>query len=111
MYINLSDSRLFYIIKCRRLNLFVVLFQQLQLDQLVDHIGNCEVEYSIIEKNVLFSQGVVIGQTLYLSGSIGLDPTTGQFAGEGVQEQTRQVDLDIDLGLVFRSSLVIKKSW
>jgi enamine deaminase RidA (YjgF/YER057c/UK114 family) len=29
---------------------------------------------------------------MYLSGSIGLDPTTGQFAGEGVQEQARQVD-------------------
>ncbi len=39
-----------------------------------------------------FSQGVVIGQTLYLSGSIGLDPQTGRFAGEGVQEQARQVD-------------------
>ncbi|CAF5043351.1 unnamed protein product, partial [Rotaria magnacalcarata] len=33
---------------------------------------------------------VVIGHTLYLSGSIGLDPTTGLFAGEGVQEQARQ---------------------
>ena len=38
------------------------------------------------------SQGVLIGQTLYLSGAIGLDPKTGQFIGEGVQEQTRQVD-------------------
>jgi 2-iminobutanoate/2-iminopropanoate deaminase len=46
----------------------------------------------MIKKNVLFSQGVVIGQTLYLSGSIGLDPKTGQFAGEDVQEQARQVD-------------------
>ena len=33
-----------------------------------------------------------MGQTLYLSGSIGLDPTTGQFAGESVQEQARQVN-------------------
>ncbi|CAF3226630.1 unnamed protein product [Rotaria socialis] len=37
-----------------------------------------------------YSQGVVIGHTLYLSGSIGLDPRTGLFAGEGVQEQARQ---------------------
>ncbi|CAF1194913.1 unnamed protein product [Adineta steineri] len=37
-----------------------------------------------------YSQGVVIGQTLYLSGSIGLDPATGKFAGESVQEQARQ---------------------
>ena len=39
-----------------------------------------------------FSQGVLIGHMLYLSGSIGLDSKTGQFAGEGVQEQARQVD-------------------
>jgi 2-iminobutanoate/2-iminopropanoate deaminase len=39
-----------------------------------------------------FSQGVQVGQTLYLSGSIGVDPTTGQFAGDGVQDQARQVD-------------------
>ncbi|CAF1539126.1 unnamed protein product, partial [Adineta steineri] len=37
-----------------------------------------------------FSQAVQVGQTLYLSGSIGLDPKTGQFAGDGVQEQARQ---------------------
>jgi enamine deaminase RidA (YjgF/YER057c/UK114 family) len=35
---------------------------------------------------------VVIGQMLYLSGTIGLDPTTGKFVGDGVQEQARQVD-------------------
>ncbi len=39
-----------------------------------------------------FSQGVQVGQTLYLSGSIGLDPKSGQFVGEGVQDQARQVD-------------------
>ena len=33
---------------------------------------------------------------LYLSGSIGLDPATGKFAGEGVQDQARQVNEDID---------------
>ncbi len=40
---------------------------------------------------------MIIGQTLYLSGTIGLDPKTGQFAGEGVEEQARQVDLYFDL--------------
>lgn len=39
----------------------------------------------------IHSQGVLIGQTLYLSGAIGLDPKTGQFVGEGIEEQTRQV--------------------
>jgi 2-iminobutanoate/2-iminopropanoate deaminase len=42
--------------------------------------------------NICFSQAVQVGQTLYLSGSIGLDPKTGQFVGEGVQEQARQVE-------------------
>ncbi|CAF3312739.1 unnamed protein product [Rotaria socialis] len=37
-----------------------------------------------------YSQAVQVGQTLYLSGSIGLDPKTGQFAGDSVQEQARQ---------------------
>ncbi|CAF0716381.1 unnamed protein product [Adineta steineri] len=37
-----------------------------------------------------YSQAVQVGQTLYLSGSIGLDPKTGQFAGDGVKEQARQ---------------------
>jgi len=32
-----------------------------------------------------------------LSGSIGLDPKTGQFAGDGVQEQARQVDKSYNL--------------
>ncbi len=43
-------------------------------------------------ENIDSSQAVQIGQTLYLSGSIGLDPKTGQFAGEGVREQARQVN-------------------
>ncbi|CAF5117580.1 unnamed protein product, partial [Rotaria magnacalcarata] len=38
-----------------------------------------------------YSQAVQIDQTLYLSGAIGLDPSTGKFAGDTVQEQTRQV--------------------
>lgn len=42
--------------------------------------------------NVGFSQAVQAGQTLYLSGCLGLDPKTGQFVGEGVKEQSRQVE-------------------
>jgi enamine deaminase RidA (YjgF/YER057c/UK114 family) len=48
-------------------------------------------EFYVVE-NIDSSQAVQIGQTLYLSGSIGLDPKTGQFAGEGVREQARQVN-------------------
>ena len=39
-----------------------------------------------------FSQAVQVGKTLYLSGALGLDPKTGQFAGETIQDQARQVD-------------------
>jgi enamine deaminase RidA (YjgF/YER057c/UK114 family) len=41
-----------------------------------------------------------------LSGSIGSDPKTGQFAGDGVQEQARQVDesYNLYLLLIFYSS-------
>ncbi|CAF1414530.1 unnamed protein product, partial [Rotaria sordida] len=41
-----------------------------------------------------FSQGVIAGQTLFSSGAIGLDPKTGQFAGDGVDDQIRQVVLE-----------------
>jgi 2-iminobutanoate/2-iminopropanoate deaminase len=38
----------------------------------------------------LFSQGVKVGNTVYLSGIIGTDPQTSQLAGTTIQEQTRQ---------------------
>lgn len=57
----------------------------------MDHTGICQSLEFVDEKEFFFSQGVLIGQTLYLSGAIGLDPQTGQFVGEGVEEQTRQV--------------------
>ncbi len=61
----------------------------------MDHIGKKNKFSLYIVKNIDFSQAVQVGQTLYLSGSIGLDPKTGQFVGEGVQEQARQVDLQL----------------
>jgi len=38
-----------------------------------------------------YSQGVKVGDTVYVSGCIGLVPETMKFAGETVQEQTTQV--------------------
>jgi len=38
-----------------------------------------------------YSQSVLVDRTLYISGQIGLDPTTNEFAGEDVEAQTRQV--------------------
>ena len=37
-----------------------------------------------------YSQAVRVGDTLYLAGQIGVDPTTGDFAPGGVGPQTRQ---------------------
>ena len=38
----------------------------------------------------LYSQGVVAGGLLFVSGTTGLDPSTGQMAGPTIQDQTRQ---------------------
>jgi len=38
----------------------------------------------------LFSQAIKVGATVYVSGTVGADPSTGQPAGSTVQEQTRQ---------------------
>lgn len=38
----------------------------------------------------LFSQAVVAGSHVYVSGTTGMDPSTGRMAGDSIQEQTRQ---------------------
>jgi 2-iminobutanoate/2-iminopropanoate deaminase len=38
----------------------------------------------------LYSQGVKVGTTLYVSGTPGIDVTTKQLAGPTIQDQTRQ---------------------
>ena len=38
----------------------------------------------------LFSQAVIAGQHVYVSGLVGIDVATGNFAGSTIQEQTRQ---------------------
>ena len=38
----------------------------------------------------LFSQGVRVGSTIYVSGMAGIDPATRKMAGVTIQEQTRQ---------------------
>lgn len=37
-----------------------------------------------------YSQAVQVGHTLYLAGQVGLDPQTGNLAGESLEMQTRQ---------------------
>ena len=38
-----------------------------------------------------YSQTIQVGPTLYMSGQIGLDPVTGEFAGNSLETQTKQV--------------------
>jgi 2-iminobutanoate/2-iminopropanoate deaminase len=41
-------------------------------------------------RSALYAQGVRAGDTIYVSGMVGLDPTTGELAGATVSEQTRR---------------------
>jgi 2-iminobutanoate/2-iminopropanoate deaminase len=38
----------------------------------------------------LYSQGVIAGSHVIISGTVGIDPSTGNLAGETIQDQTRQ---------------------
>ena len=38
-----------------------------------------------------YSQGILAGKTLYISGQLPLDPETGDFASGGIEEWTHQV--------------------
>jgi len=38
----------------------------------------------------MYSQAVRAGDQIYVSGTVGIDPSTGSLVGETVQEQTRQ---------------------
>lgn len=43
-----------------------------------------------------YSQAVQVGNTLYLAGQVGLDPETGELAGDSLQAQTRQALQNIE---------------
>ena len=43
-----------------------------------------------------YSQAIVAGDTVYLSGQIALDPATGEIAGQTVEEQTEQICRNIE---------------
>jgi reactive intermediate/imine deaminase len=38
----------------------------------------------------LYSQGVKVGSHVFVSGTVGIDPSSGSLAGETIQDQTRQ---------------------
>ena len=37
-----------------------------------------------------YSQAIEAGGTVYVSGQLPIDPSTGEFSGPGIEEQTRQ---------------------
>ena len=37
-----------------------------------------------------YSQAIKVGNTIYVSGQLPIDPKTGEFAGEDIESQTRQ---------------------
>src|SRR5262245_1332428 len=41
-------------------------------------------------QSTLYSQGVKVGQTIYVTGMLGIDPATNKPAGSTIQEQARQ---------------------
>lgn len=43
-----------------------------------------------------YSQGIVDGNRVFVSGQVGLDPETGEVAGDGVAEQTEQTLRNVD---------------
>ena len=43
-----------------------------------------------------YSQAIVAGDTVYLSGQIALDPATGELVGQTVEEQTEQICKNIE---------------
>lgn len=49
-----------------------------------------------------YRQGVAVGEMVFCSGQIAIDPSTGKLVGGGIEEQTRQV-LD-NLGAVLRAA-------
>ena len=54
------------------------------------------IRTSAAPASALFSQAVKVGATIYVSGTAGFDPKTGQPAGSTVQEQTRQALLNCE---------------
>ena len=62
-----------------------------------DRDGDCEEHEKVVISTPLapaaigpYSQAIRVGRTVYVSGEIGIDPVTGQFAGVTIEDQTDQ---------------------
>lgn len=45
--------------------------------------------------NDTYSQATILGDLIFVSGQLGIDPATGQLAGEDMASQTRQAMLNV----------------
>jgi len=65
------------------------------------HAGKVEVEHYAVSADMQlpFSEAVRVGQVLYLSGQIGIDPATSKLAEGGIAAETRQTMENIKASL------------
>ena len=43
-----------------------------------------------------YSQGVIVGNLLFISGQLPIDPSTGDFVSGGIKEKTHQIIRNLD---------------
>jgi len=58
---------------------------------------NREIVNPLNNPTPVLSPAVKIGNVVYTAGQVGVDPDTGELAGSGIQEQTKQVMENIKL--------------
>jgi len=65
------------------------------------HAGKVDVEHYAVSADMQlpFSEAVRVGQVLYLSGQIGIDPATSRLAEGGIAAETRQTMENIKASL------------
>lgn len=69
-----------------------ILSVALATSSLFGDVGTSKIETSQAPSALgPYSQGVVAGNTIFISGQIAIDPKTGKMAGQTIEEQTRLV--------------------
>lgn len=54
-------------------------------------VGSISTDEAPLKEDLPFSQAIVHGDTVYVSGQVGTDPDTGEIVDGGVQAETRQI--------------------
>ncbi len=73
--------------KILALVLLIIVFSGCSNESVVREIISCTNAPAAIGP---YSQAVRVGDTLYLSGQLGLNPETGKLAGQGFEDQVKQ---------------------